>query len=170
MSKCCQMSNDQECSLSAAEAGQCPRCRNKGKNVATLTVKNLVQDHARVSASASYSFCRTPTCDVVYFSVENVFEKKDLKVPVGLKETADPLLLCYCFGYTREHIRRENEAKQSGSILKKIKAEVQAGFCACEVKNPSGTCCLGDITRAMREFEQAASTPKARLRAFPVDE
>jgi mercuric ion transport protein len=29
-----------------------------------------------------------------------------------------------------------------------ITAEVKAGNCACEVKNPSGKCCLGEIARA----------------------
>jgi hypothetical protein len=109
-----------------------------------------VRDHTRVSASASFSYCRTASCDVVYFSSEATFRKPDLKVRVGIKETEDPVPLCYCFDYTREDVFRDIEASGNTSLPDRIKAEVQAGFCACEVKNPSGSCCLGDITRAIQ--------------------
>jgi hypothetical protein len=119
--------------------------------VAVLTVKSLVRHHTRVPALVSYSFCRTPGCEVVYFSDQAVFNKPDLKVRVGIKETADPIPLCYCFDYSREDVRRDIESTGSTTVLEEIKAEVQGGFCACEVKNPSGACCLGDITRASQE-------------------
>jgi hypothetical protein len=127
--------------------------------VAVLTVKSLVRDHKRVPASVSYSFCRTADCEVVYFSDQAVFNKPDLKVRVGIKETSDPIPLCYCFDYTREDVRRAIETTGSTGILEEIKAEVQGGFCACEVKNPSGACCLGDITRAIQESKQNSSHP-----------
>ncbi len=154
MAKCCQPLKGEACSLREDKPGVCPGCSKKGKPVATLTVKSLVRDHTRAPASASYSFCRTPDCDVVYFARQAVFNKPDLKVRVGIKETADPIPLCYCFGYTREDIRRDIEANKSAAIPEKIKAEVQGGFCACEVKNPSGTCCLGDITRAIQKSKK----------------
>jgi hypothetical protein len=122
-----------------------------------LTVKSLVRDHTRVPAGIFYSFCRTVGCDVVYFSDQVVFTKLDLRVRVGTKETADPIPLCYCFDYSREDIRRDIDATGQTSILEEIKAEVQGGFCACEVKNPSGTCCLGDITRAIQEAKKRAA-------------
>jgi hypothetical protein len=162
MSKCCTTS-DEVCSLPAIQPGACPGCNKKGKSVATLTVKSLVRDHTRAPASASYSFCRTPDCDVVYFANQILFKKSDLKVRVGIKETADPIPLCYCFGYTREDIRRDIKISQGTDILEKIKTEVQEGFCACESKNPSGTCCLGDITRAVQECK-SASHPAAASR------
>ncbi len=163
MSKCCQTLKGEACSLPPDQPGVCPGCGKKGKPVATLTVKSLVRDHTRVPASASYSFCRTPDCDVVYFAGQAVFNRPDLKVRVGIKETADPIPLCYCFGYTREDIRRDIETSKSAAIPEKIKAEIQGGFCACEVKNPSGTCCLGDITRAIQKSKkdvlQAVAAP-----------
>lgn len=147
MPDCCSSDKEETYPVALRDPGVCPSCGKKGKPVAVLTVKNLVRDHTRVSASASYLFCRTPGCDVVYFAVQEVFRKQDVKVRVGIKETSDPISICYCFGYTREGIRRDNETGKS--ILEKIKAEVQAGFCACEVKNPSGSCCLGEVTRAI---------------------
>jgi len=36
------------------------------------------------------------------------------------------------------------------TLAKRIKVEVEAGHCACAVKNPSGKCCLGEVTQAAR--------------------
>ncbi|MBI3697572.1 MAG: copper chaperone Copz family protein [Acidobacteria bacterium] len=157
MSECCSVPAG-ECRLpQATQLSVCPHCHKKGKSVPTLTVKNLVRDHIRVSASGSYLLCRTPECDVVYFSDNGVFRKPDLKVRVGLKEQEDSAPLCYCFDYTRGDIRRDLEKHGATKIPERIKAEVQAGFCACEAKNPSGTCCLGEINRAITEAKNLAS-------------
>jgi hypothetical protein len=109
----------------------------KGKPAAVLTVKSLVRDHTRVPASVSYSFCRTADCEVVYFSPQAVFKKADLKVQVGIKETSDPIPLCYCFDYSREDVRRAIESAGSTTILEEIKAEVQAGFAPAKSRTPA---------------------------------
>src|SRR6266536_4694237 len=121
---CGSTSKDGACSLPTSKPGACPSCGKKGKLVAVLTVKSLVRDHTRVPASVPYSFCRTPECDVVYFSDQAVFTKPDLKVRVGVKETADPVPLCYCFEYRREDVRRDIGTSGATTILDDIKAEV----------------------------------------------
>src|SRR5258708_36997773 len=109
MSDCCSTTKDGTCSLPTSNPEVCPSCGKKGKPVAVLTVKSLVRDHTRVPASVSYAFCRTPECDVVYFSDQAVFRKPDLTVRVGVKETADPVPLCYCFNYSRQAVRQDTE-------------------------------------------------------------
>jgi CopZ-like zinc binding protein len=151
VSDCCQNPNEDASLFPAKTSGNCLACGKKGEVVSTLTVKSLVRDHVRVEASASYLFCRTANCEVVYFGGQVVFKKSELKVRVGIKETVDPIPLCYCFDYSRADIRREIDTATKVRILDKIKLEVQGGFCACEVKNPRGSCCLGDITRAIQE-------------------
>ena len=153
MSGCC--TDRCEVPPPTAQSGVCPQCGRKGKPVSTLTVKSLVQAHSRVSPD-SYFFCRTRDCEVVYLSRAVLFRKPDLKVRVGVKETKDPVPLCYCFDYTRADIRRDLEEKGVTDIPERIKAEVKAGSCACEVKNPSGNCCLGDIARAILEEKALA--------------
>jgi len=37
------------------------------------------------------------------------------------------------------------------TVARRIMVEVEAGRCACEVKNPSGKCCLGDVTRTSKD-------------------
>src|SRR5882724_1566564 len=164
MSNCCETTKEGTCSLPTGKPEICPSCGKKGKPVAVLTVKSLVRDHTRAPASVCYSFCRTFDCEVVYFSDQSVFTKPDVKVRVGIKETADPIPLCYCFDYSRGNIRRDIKVAGMTSVLEEIKAEVQGGFCACEVKNPSGTCCLGDITRAIQEEKKrsAETLPASR--------
>lgn len=154
MSNCCSTTPNGACSVAQGKANVCPACGAKGQAVQVLTVKSLVREHARVSPTASYMFCRTPSCDVVYFSAEAIFRKPEVKVRVGLKETEDPVPLCYCFGYTRQDVRRDLAEQGRTGIPEKIKAEIAAGFCACEAKNPSGNCCLGNITKAIYEVSE----------------
>ncbi len=104
-----------------------------------------------------YYFCEAATCPVVYFPYDTgatAFQKPDLSVRVGLKETGDPVPICYCFGITRKEIWDEIDETGASTITNRIKAEVRAGNCACEVKNPSGKCCLGNITRTVKDSLQ----------------
>jgi hypothetical protein len=47
-------------------------------------------------------------------------------------------IVCYCFGYSEEDIRKEYEENGKSSILERIKAEKKFGNCQCATKNPTG--------------------------------
>ncbi len=49
-----------------------------------------------------------------------------------------PDLVCYCFEYTADDIRRDYETNGHSTILRKIKKEKQFGNCQCATKNPKG--------------------------------
>ena len=144
------------CSVSAKTAPQpavaaCPANGARSKRVDTLTVKSLVRKLPLGMPNAQYHFCDTPDCEVVYFALDAgapVFRREDLLVRVGAKETVDPIPICYCFGFTRLDIRNEVQSTGKSAVAERITAEIAAGRCACEVKNPSGKCCLGDVKRA----------------------
>ena len=128
----------------------CPVNGARSKQVDMLTVKSLVRRLPLGMPNTQYYFCDASECDIVYFALEveaPMFRREDLIVRVGRKETADPIPVCYCFGFTRKDI--ENEIAETGrsTVADRIKTEVNAGNCACEVKNPSGKCCLGDVAR-----------------------
>ena len=91
----------------------------------------------------------------MYFSNEapSYFHKDDLTVRVGLKETESPIPLCYCFGHTAESAREEIVTTRRSTVAQRIATEVQAGRCSCEVKNPSGKCCLGDVNRVIQQIK-----------------
>ena len=154
MPDCCSINVEERV---APRVMPCPVSGTRSKQVDMITVKSLVRHLRFGMPPAQYYFCAAPGCDVVYFPLNPAapsFRRADLQVEVGVKKLDDPIPLCYCFGVTREDIR--NEVRQSGksSAAERITAEVKADKCACEVKNPSGKCCMGDVTRAIREAVQ----------------
>ncbi len=156
------------CSVKApdipAAVMSCPECGNRSKQVDILTVKSLVWHLPFGMAPAQYYFCEAPACDVVYFPSNPqspTFHRGNLLVRVGVKEKHDPISVCYCFGVTRQDIAEEVERTGKSTIGERIKAEVKAGNCACEVKNPSGKCCLGNVTRAIQEAQRTESSAAA---------
>ena len=145
MSDCCAV-NAKTGAAPAVMA--CPVNGARSKRVDLLTVRSLVRQLPLGMPNTAYYFCEAAGCDVVYFAFDAqapMFRRADLLVRVGSKETADPIPVCYCFGFTREDIEREVVKTGSSTVAEQIKREVNAGNCACEVKNPSGKCCLADI-------------------------
>ncbi len=153
MSECCSVNHP----LPAAPGVMnCPVSGTRSKQVDLLTVKSLVRHLEFAMPATQYYFCASPGCDVVYFPSNPrapSFSRDDLLVRVGAKEPNEEATVCYCFGISRRHIREEVEATGGSSVAQKIKAEIQAGRCACEVKNPSGKCCLGNVLQAIKKTE-----------------
>jgi len=124
--------------------------------VAHGTVEALVQPELRDGLNGvTYFFCETPTCPVVYYSADGVrVLKQQLRVRVGNKETDDPTPVCYCLGVTERMIHKEIEQTGRSTASARIRAEVRAGNCRCEVENPSGRCCLGEVLQAEKQTDQ----------------
>lgn len=150
-SDCCSVNAKTE---SAPAVMACPVNGGRSKQVNMLTVKSLVRQLPLEMPNTQYYFCDSPNCEVVYFPLdpeEPSFRRGDLIVRVGAKETEDPLPICYCFGFTRQDIWDEVCSTGKSTIAERVTTEVEADRCACEVRNPSGKCCLGDITRAAKD-------------------
>jgi hypothetical protein len=105
---------------------------------------------------SQYRFCASPDCPVVYFSRERSFTTGDLRTRVGLKEKDGPIPLCYCFGFYEQDAREEIEAKGNTTIPQRISALIKERMCACEERNPSGACCLGEVTKAVNRLMKEA--------------
>jgi Zinc binding domain/BFD-like [2Fe-2S] binding domain len=104
--------------------------------------------------NTQYYFCDSSECEVVYFPLDArapLFRRGDLNVRVGAKEAQEPIPVCYCFGFTRKDIEDEIAETGRSTVADRIRAEVSAGNCACEVKNPSGKCCLGHVARMVKD-------------------
>jgi hypothetical protein len=65
-----------------------------------------------------------------------------------------PDMVCYCFEWTRTKMREELKATGKTSALEDIKAKMVDPGCNCEVLNPSGKCCLGDVTKAIKNIKE----------------
>lgn len=131
----------------------CPACGVEGKPVKPVTLRALLQPDLRAEVrDEGYRFCPSPDCALVYFSADGsrTFARADLTVRVGVKERSGPRPLCYCFGHSAESIRNEWGTARESTVIDAIKAGMKAGACRCEVTNPGGGCCLGDITREVK--------------------
>ncbi|MEK7763245.1 MAG: hypothetical protein AAB433_16850 [Nitrospirota bacterium] len=128
----------------------CPHCGREGQPVDRTTVQALLKSEALGEVNGSqYAFCETPHCPVVYYAADGTeFEKNQVRGRVGLKETEDPVPVCYCFGVTERMIHEDIQRTGRSSAFARIRAEVKAGNCRCEVENPSGRCCLGEVRQA----------------------
>jgi hypothetical protein len=166
MSDCCSIKSPGEKPVAeTANTGttNCPQCGQAGKAVETKTLKQMVQpQHLERVSKAGFLFCRTADCDLVYFHPDgDCLHKLDVRVRVGLKETTDPVPICYCFGFTEAMVREEIRATGKCTIPQRITAEVKAGNCACEIRNPQGSCCLGNVTAAVQRVRQRAATERS---------
>ena len=145
------------------EANVCPECGTKGKKVDTITVKGLVAVSLRnVNPTAQYYFCKNPDCATVYFCADGgqSFTKDQLREPVHQKEpAAENVPVCYCFGHTPASIRAEIEATGKSTVVDDVNTGIKAGQCACEVRNPQGSCCLGNVRAVVKEITLAVNVP-----------
>lgn len=121
------------------------------------TVKAMLSVTLRQVQNVEWFFCRTPGCPVVYFASDGrqSFSVEQLRERVYQKEPeADEVFVCYCFRHTVGEVRA---ASPEGRvlILDDIKAGIQAGQCACDLRNPQGSCCLGNVRDLMKRLGQS---------------
>lgn len=132
----------------------CPMNSQVTRPVGRKTVESLTKLETRAALRPQpYYFCDARDCDIVYVSPlgDHVITKDLLTVRVGIKETADPIPLCYCFGYDRQAVREDIRLKGDTDIQRIVTERVRAGECRCEETNPSGGCCLGNVARAIKQ-------------------
>ncbi len=121
--------------------------------VGRKTIESLIKPEVRAALTPQpYNICGAPDCATVYVSAlgDHLITKDMLTVRVGIKETEDPIPLCYCFGYDRKAGRDDMRRKGATDIQRIITQRVKAGDCRCEETNPSGGCCLGNVAKAIR--------------------
>lgn len=137
---------------------RCPACGKAGRRVEPITVKAMLGPRALTRASdPEHRFCATPTCPVVYFGANEAFLREDVIVPVFQKEPAGQRIVCYCFGVGEDDVRRERLDAGRSRASERITALVKVGRCACEVKNPQGSCCLGNVAALEKEAADLAA-------------
>lgn len=124
----------------------CPRCRSVGKIVPTQTVKALAAISLRHIVSDPYYFCESPNCPVVYFTAAGAeIRAAELRERVYQKEPdADDVPICYCFQHRAGAVRHAT-TEDRAQIIADIQAGIQANQCACDLRNPQGSCCLGNV-------------------------
>jgi hypothetical protein len=145
------------CESRAVSGGApCPTNQQAGKPVETLTLKALLALPLTQLKPVEYRFCRASDCPTVYFSADSLqlFQETDLREQVYQKHPADPkVFVCYCFGHTLGSIREEIERTGRSTVIEQVNGGIQAGLCACDIRNPQGSCCLGNVRAIVRQLE-----------------
>ena len=134
---------------------ECPQSRTLSGRVQLLTVEHMIKPELVGSISDSqYYYCDAADCPVVYFTQDGsgTFTRGDLQVAVYDKDPGDDVNVCYCFDWTRGRITDQIKTTGSSTAFDKISDELNAGNCECDLKNPKGVCCLGDINKFAKEI------------------
>lgn len=139
---------------------RCRSCGNQGAPVSGKAVLTLLKpDLLEQAFTGIYRFCGTRECATVYFEEQGArfFTTDDLRVIVGIKAKSDPIPICYCFGFDECHLRNEISQTGSTTIPDRISSLIREGLCACEARNPSSVCCLGEVNRTAKRLKQELS-------------
>ncbi|MBI1804861.1 MAG: copper chaperone Copz family protein [Ignavibacteriae bacterium] len=138
---------------------ECPVSKTSSRKVQRRTLEHLLKAEKVGSIqNVQYYYCTDPECKCVYFSNERMpyFTVDDVNVKVFAKDKGDDVNVCYCFEWTRGRIEDElNQTGKSTASLQ-IAQQVKVGNCACNIKNPKGECCLGDVNTVVKQAAQPA--------------
>jgi hypothetical protein len=133
----------------------CPECGKTGKPVQGQTVKAMLAVTLRRVEITKYLFCQTKTCPVVYFSLDDkeTFGVEEVRERVYQKEPeAQDVFVCYCFRHTVGDLGSASPEERI-SIVEDVTTGIQAGQCACDLRNPQGSCCLGNLRAMTKRLE-----------------
>ena len=159
---CVPTANSQACDTTAAQTNLCPQCSQKGKKVDSITLKAMLDVNLTTLRDIPYLFCRTADCPVAYFAADGAqtFATDQLRVSVHQKELGDEMVfVCYCFRHSPSTIRAELLAAGQSTAVEEINQGIKADQCACEIRNPQGSCCLGIVRAVVKQIEQAMTVP-----------
>ncbi len=138
----------------------CPRCGAKGKKTKAITIESQVTDEAKESLDGfdGFRFCGTADCPVAYYRPADgsVVDKYLARFPIFQKEESPERLVCYCFQNSVQKIRDEVKATGDTKVIQEIKDSCKRGMDDCARNNPQGSCCLGNVSKVVKEAKGLA--------------
>ncbi|KAA3619378.1 MAG: (2Fe-2S)-binding protein [Calditrichaeota bacterium] len=150
---CCSATEHTEAPAKAA----CSVSGTISRKVQHTTLQHLLKSEKLVSLqNVQYYYCKEPSCNVVYFSNEKApyFTTDDMTVKVFAKDQGDDVPVCYCFNWTRARIKQEILETGASTAAAEITKEIKAENCNCEINNPKGECCLGDVNASVKKMKE----------------
>jgi hypothetical protein len=135
--------------LQSAREAVCPTNGRAGRRVDTQTVKAILNLPLDVLRNVEYRFCSDPNCPTVYYSIDGLqtFVESDLRERVYQKHPQDgEVFVCYCFQHTHKETLADGKR-----VAAKIDQGVKNGQCACDIRNPQGSCCLGNVNKLVKQ-------------------
>jgi hypothetical protein len=140
MTECCE---SKPSSCISQNRGRCPV---NGKEYGAVGVKTILHHLAEPwrnnLKSQSYYYCTDEKCDIVYFGQDrSAISKSALRTKVGVKDNSPERSVCCCFGVSYTAAENDEAAKEFVTEM------TRQSLCSCETSNPSGRCCLKDLSK-----------------------
>ena len=142
-------SGDDCCTPQPKSKAKCPLCEAESKGILSKTLNALLKSKEKFDSLEGFYLCKTSTCKAVYFKENKVLTQEDVSVSVGFKADAKVKNYCYCFGWTQERILEDIKEHGKSRAIDDIKDKMDSIGCSCEVKNPSGKCCMSDVKKVV---------------------
>jgi hypothetical protein len=97
----------------------------------------------------TYHFCSSKDCSIGYFSIAG---NRVPKIHLRTYQEIQKDKLCYCFDIDAEPYLAALRANNAAPIMDFVMQRTKSGECACELRNPSGQCCLAKFKRLGAEY------------------
>ena len=167
MGDCCNIPKQPQ----LESASLCAECSTKGRSIERRTVlHHLRNEHLSRVGNGDYRFCAALDCSVVYYATSGErFTVDDVREAVTAKTVGNARPLCYCFGFTEGDIRKEMAQTGETKIPAQISQFIKEKLCACEARNPSGTCCLGQVNQTIKRFSNGDKEAPGLVLALEVN-
>lgn len=144
MSNCCSGSSQK------AATQACPQCGATSKNVEMRTLYHQIRFPENQGITPdTYYFCSSKDCSIGYFSIAgNRVPKMHLRTYQEIQKDK----LCYCFDIDAEPYLAALRTNNAAPITDFVMQRTKSGECACELRNPSGQCCLAKFKHLGTEY------------------
>lgn len=141
---------DSSCATETPETANCPTDGRSCRRVELRTVlHHLKHPYANRPTTQGYYFCDNQECDVVYFGQDgSVITRHAIRSEVGQKSRSPDRIICYCFGIIEKEVLDQMNQQPISSAKEFVIEQTRLHNCACDVRNPSGRCCLKDFPKA----------------------
>lgn len=129
------------CSTTPAKKAICPA---NGRSYSGVHLKTILHQAAKPWTlnlpDQGYFFCDDPDCDIVYFGEDqSTLLRGDLRTIVGQKSRDKEKTICYCFDVQSSDLDSDKDREKSKAF---VIEQTKNSTCDCELRNPSGKCCL----------------------------
>ena len=144
MSNCCSNHS------STSSRQDCPDCESRCKSVGMQTLLHNVRfpDNQRLHDD-SYYYCPSADCDTAYFTEAG---GRIAKQKLRIQEQIHQGWLCYCFDISEQQYLAALRSGTADAIKNFVIRHTESGTCACEIRNPSGHCCLAKFKNLERQY------------------
>jgi hypothetical protein len=126
------------CTIAENKTAACPINGKRYKQVKLKTIMHQVtHPWKRKLAEQAYYYCTDPECEVVYFGAdESLITSREMRLSEELRNNT----ICFCFDVSKDDLHIHKDECKAFVI-----EQTKQSNCDCEIRNPSGKCCLKDF-------------------------